>query len=360
MKATPMHDMASRPARLQPLRTRDYLRSAEGWIFLLISALVLTVLAIGSRHVPLLLDQDNYLEYFRTTTLDWIVQLYDQRTSTWSFVVSLITEELGWRVWVILLNLLGLPPASGVRVTVVLLNLLVMISLLGVRRPLLGLLLWIVIPSALATVGLFQIRQGFAFAIAMVLTTRYQRPVTGWVLASFVHTTFAIPALLLIAIRACSRSKWFALGGACVMALVLASSAGFLFHNFGGRRIAEYSSYHDDFTIRLVILLLVYMLASVMVLYATWRAPDTRRQITLTELSLMHVSLVFYLMVAYVVFPLGKGRVWYCVPLLLPFLIPEIKFKNTAIWWLTAAVLLVLSADIVKSYYEGVYAYFIG
>jgi len=348
--------------RAQPQRrASDYLKTPQGWLFLLVGAVMLALLATGERHVPNLLDQDNYLEYFRTTTWDWIVQLYDQRVSTTNFVISMITEELGWRMWVISVNSLGLTPEVGVRLTVIILNALVMFALLGVRRPLLGLILWIVIPPALATIGLFQIRQGFAFAVAMVLTTRFQRPLTGWVLASFIHTTFAVPALLLVAIRAClRRGKWLALGGASVMALVLASSASFLFHNFGGRRLAEYAGYQDDFTIRLVLLLIAYMFGSVMVLYSSWRAPHSRRQIALTELSLMHVSLVLYLVAAYFVFPLGKGRVWYCIPLLLAFLIPEIKFKTTAVWWVTAAVLMVLSADVVKSYYEGVYIYFLG
>jgi hypothetical protein len=361
MKASPMHGTATRLRVGPQRRVSDYLKTPEGWLFLVVGAMILWLLATGERHVPTLLDQDNYLEYFKTTTWDWIVQLYDQRQSTAAFVISMVTEEFGWRVWVISLNFLGLTPEVGVRITVITLNALVIFALLGVRRPLLGLFLWIVIPPAMATVGLFQIRQGFAFAVAMVLTTRFQRPLTGWVLASFIHTTFAVPALLLIAARACHRrSKWVALGAASAMALVLASTAGFLFQNFGGRRLAEYSGYRDDFTIRLVVLLVVYMFAAVMVLYSSWRAPDSRRQTTLTELSVMHVSLVVYLLAAYVVFPLGKGRVWYCIPLLLAFLIPEIKFKSAAVWWVTTGVLLVLSADIVMRYYEGVYAYFLG
>jgi hypothetical protein len=360
MKAAPMRGLAAHPHAPAHSRAGDYLKTPQGWLFLLLGALMLTVLATGARNVPVLLDQDNYLEYFRTTTWDWIVDLYGHRVSTSSFVISMITEEFGWRMWVISLNSFGISPDSGVRLTVVLLNALVLVALLDVRRPLVGLILWILIPTAMATIGLFQIRQGFAFAVAMVLTTRYQRPVAGWVLASFIHTTFAVPALLLISIRLCRRSKWFALGGASVTALILACSASFLFQNFGGRRLTEYAGYQDDFTIRLVLLLLAYMGAAVMVLYSSWRGPDTRRQLAITEISIMDITLVLYLIAAYIVFPLGKGRVWYCVPLLLPFLIPEIKLKNTALWWLTIAVLLVLSADIVKSYYEGVYTYFVG
>jgi hypothetical protein len=360
MKATSLPSVAARQPVIQQRRAGDYLKTPQGWLFLLLGAAVLWTLATGERHVPALLDQDNYLEYFKTTTWEWVADLYDHSTSMWSFTVSMVTEEIGWRLWVILNNLIGVTPSIGIRITVVLLNVLVMFSLMHVRRPLIGLILWIVIPTALATVGLFQIRQGFAFAIAMLFTSRFQRPVLGWVLASFIHTTFAVPALILMAIHLCRRSKWFALAGASAMALGLACSAGYLFQNFGGRRIAEYSGYQDDFTIRLVLLLIAYMIPSVILLYSTWKARMSGRMLALTELSMMHIALVLYLVSAYFVFPFGKGRVWYCVPLLLSFLVPEIRFKNPAIWWLTIAVLAVLSADIAKNYSDGVYAYFIG
>jgi hypothetical protein len=47
------------------------------------------------------------------------------------------------------------------------------------------------------------------------------------------------------------------------------------------------------------------------------------------------------------------------VPLLLPFLAPEIKFKNAAVLVITFGVFVAVAADATKSYFEGVYHYFL-
>ncbi len=340
-------------------RASAYFRTPQGWMFLLLAVAALATLGFGDRSIGVL-DQDNYVAYFKVTTWDWVVQFYQDSASLSSFVISLVTEELGWRVWVVLVNSLGMTPEAGVRLTVVVLNLLVMYSLASLRRPLIGLILWIVMPTALATVGLFQIRQGFAFAITMLFAVRLNRPILGALIASAVHTTFAVPALLLIAVRICNRSLWIALAGVSAMALVLASSASFLFQNFGGRRLEEYAGYQDDFTIRLIALLVGYMFASVAVLYSSERTALTQRDESIRQMCIMHIGLVIYLVAAFLVFPFGKGRVWYCVPLLVPFFVPEIKFRNAIVVWLTVILLSVVTADVVKSYYEEVYIYFIG
>jgi hypothetical protein len=293
------------------------------------------------------------------TTWDWFVHSYEGRKSTLSFIISTITEEFGWRAWVVMLNALGATPETGIRITVMLANSLVFIALLETRRPLVGLILWVIAPTALATVGLFQIRQGMAFGIAMVLTLRYERPVLGWILASFVHTTFAIPALLFMAIRACGEHRWRAFVASGVSAFVLVSSAGYLFRNFGGRRIEEYANYQNDFTIKLVILLVVYSMSSVLLLYSEWKDKTTPRLKVWTELCTMHLALTLYLVLAYVLFPFGKGRVWYCVPLLLPFMVAQIRVRSAFMIWWTTGVLIVLSAEIYKSYLEEVYEYFL-
>jgi hypothetical protein len=340
-------------------RASAYFRTPQGWLFLLLAIVALATLGFGDRSIGVL-DQDNYVAYFKVTTWDWVVRFYQDSASLSSFVISLVTEELGWRVWVVLVNSLGMMPEAGVRLTVIVMNLLVMYSLAGLRRPLIGLILWLVMPTALATVGLFQIRQGFAFALTMLFAVRLNRPILGALIASAVHTTFAVPALLLIAARLCRRRLWIALVGVSATALVLASSASFLFQNFGGRRLEEYAGYQDDFTIRLIALLVGYMIASVAVLYSSARTALTQRDESIRQMCIMHIGLVIYLVAAFLVFPFGKGRVWYCVPLLVPFLVPEIRFRNVIVVWLTVILLSVVTADIVKSYYEEVYTYFIG
>ena len=127
----------------------------------------------------------------------------------------------------------------------------------------------------------------------------------------------------------------------------------------GGRRINEYTGYQENFTLRLLTLLLFYTIASVMVLYLTWRSPETRRQIAISRLSIMHVGLFVYLVVAFFVFPFAKGRVWY-VPLSCPSLFRNIRFRNAAILTITFGVFVAVTADATKSYFEGVYHYFLG
>ncbi|MFL9927969.1 hypothetical protein P0D88_01510 [Paraburkholderia sp. RL18-103-BIB-C] len=121
-------------------------------------AFILCMLALGDRSR--LLDQDNYVAYFREADPLWIMHLWSSNRSIVLFLVKTITDELGWRVWVLGINSLGVSPEMGVRITVIALNVLMALALSRTRRPLLGLLLWTLIPTGLATVGLFQIRQG--------------------------------------------------------------------------------------------------------------------------------------------------------------------------------------------------------
>jgi hypothetical protein len=359
MQATTMDNTAQQPAPPRRVTGFAYFMTPSGWAFLVLAAATLSILAFRDRSIGMIFDQEAYIQYFRSTDWHWLVQFYRSRESDFGFLVSLITEELGWRSWVIFLNALGATPEGGIRTTVILLNLVVMYSLLQTRRPLVGLLLWLVIPYALATVGLFQIRQGFGLAIAMLFALRFNRPTLGMGLASFVHTTFAVPTAFLLTAVICGEKKGRALVAVSAAAIVLASAAKFLFANYGGRRIDEYTGYQENFTIKLLALLFFYTMASVMVLYSTWRSPDTRRQMTLTRMSIMHVGLFVYLVVAFFVFPFAKGRVWYCVPLLLPFLAPEIKLKNAGVLAITLGVFIAVSADATKSYFEGVYHYFL-
>jgi hypothetical protein len=360
MQATTMNDTAQQSAPVRRMTGFAYFLTPSGWAFLVLAATALSIVAFRERSVGLIFDQEAYIQYFRSTDWHWLVQFYQNRESDIGFAISLITEELGWRSWVILLNAFGVTPEGGIRTTVVLLNLVVMYSLLQTRRPLVGLILWLVIPYALATVGLFQIRQGFGLAIAMLFALRFNRPTLGMGLASFVHTTFAVPTAFLMTAGffGGAQKKTRALVAVSTVAIVLASAAKFLFANYGGRRIDEYSGYQENFTIKLLSLLLFYTMASIMVLYSTWRAQDTQREGAITKLSIMHVGLFVYLVVAFFVFPFAKGRVWYCVPLLLPFLAPEIKFKNAMVLVITFGVFVAVAADATKSYFEGVYHYF--
>jgi EpsG family len=333
--------------------TRNLFTTPSGWAFLLLSSFALYYLATAGRSATLP-DQLNYLIYFKITDWQWVVDYYSQSKSAVSFVVGIVTDELGWRAWIILVNSFGVTPETGVRVTVVIINALVFYSLSRLSRPLLGLLLWFVVPAALASVGLYQIRQGFAFAFAMLFAIQFRRPVLGALLASSIHTTFAIPAILLIVARVSGPRQKIALPVVSVAGVLLASMGSLLFQDYGGRRLGDYAGYQADFSIRLLVLMVTYGIASAMVLY-TLKPGETSRYQSLRELATMHIGLIVYLVAAFLVFPFGKDRVFYYVSLLLPYFAQEIRVRNPASLWLLLVLLVTMAAEIALGNDRGMY-----
>lgn len=336
--------------------TRKLFTTPTGWLFLLLASCVLYYLATADRPSTLP-DQANYVTYFEITNWQWVVDYFSQSTSALNLAIGLVTDELGWRTWIILVNSLGVSPETGVRITVVFLNALVFYTLSRLSRPLLGLLLWLVIPSALAIVGLFQIRQGFAFAVAMFVAISFKRPILGALLASSIHTTFAVPAILLIVTRMSGPKLKIALPAAGVSAILLAMAGRVLFQDYGGRRIAEYAGYEADFTIRLLILVITYGIASAMVLYQMPTEDKTSQPPSLRELAIMHIALIVYLAAAFLVFPFGKDRVFYYVSLLLPYFAQEIKVRNPISLWMLLVLFLMIAAEVALEEAKGHYTY---
>ncbi|MFM0208834.1 EpsG family protein [Paraburkholderia sediminicola] len=334
--------------------TRELFKTPGGWAFVLISSLVLYLLATTERP-PTLPDQWSYLAYFQVTDWQWIVDYYSQSTSAVSLAVGLVTEELGWRAWILLVNSFGVTPEMGIRVTVVIINALVFCSLSRLSRPLLGLALWFVIPAALAIVGLFQIRQGFAFAIAMLFAINFRRPVLGALIASTIHTTFAIPAILLIVARLSGDRQKIALPAVSLAGILLASMGGLLFKDYGGRRIDNYAGYQAEFSARLLVLVITYGVASAMLLYQLKPVEDSRLK-PLRELATMHIGLIVYLIAAFFVFPFGKDRVFYYVSLLLPYFFQVLRVRTPASLWFLLVLLVTMSAEIVLANAKGAYS----
>jgi hypothetical protein len=326
--------------------------------FLALSALLVSMIAFGDRSH--LLDQANYLQYFRETDLDWFTHLWLDSRTLGVFAVRMVTEELGWRLWVITLNTLGFAPATGVRITVVTLNLLMIWALSKTRWPLLSLAIWAVIPTGLAAVGLFQIRQGFALAIAMYFALVRQKPILGALLASVVHTTFAFPALFVIVARLFARRSYaVSVIAASASAVGIAVASSVLFNVFGGRRLEEYSQ-HENFTYFNVVALMVYLIVPTLVLWNRDRQADgTPRADVIRELATMHLSVLVFLIVSFFVYPFGMARIDYYATLLIAFMLPEIRLKNALVLWIIALVLLVIGYDVVKYSLTGHYTYFL-
>jgi len=326
--------------------------------FLALSAFILLKIALGDRSM--LLDQDNYVAYFRDADPLWIVHLWSSSQSVVLFIVKTITDELGWRLWVLGLDSLGLSPDIAVRVTVVVLNVLMALALSRTRRPLLGLLLWALIPTGLATVGLFQIRQGFALSIAMYFAMCRQQPVRGALLASIVHTTFAYPALFLILAHfLMRRSKALAIVGVVGAALAMSLASAWLFARFGGRRLEEYTQ-QEEFTVNFLISLALYLIVPVLVIVLRRKHIEhVVREMVVHEIAIMHIGLIMFLIISFFVYPFGTQRIVYYGPLLLAFMLPEIRIKNSLILWIVAFILAILTYDIHKNYLLDTYKYFL-
>lgn len=77
----------------------------SAFVFVGLAGVVLSVMVVGDRSQ--LLDQDNYINYFRLTDIGWFMNIWTDRSSFLSFAISMMTEELGWRAWVLAINALG-------------------------------------------------------------------------------------------------------------------------------------------------------------------------------------------------------------------------------------------------------------
>jgi hypothetical protein len=279
------------------------------------------------------------------------------------FAIKMTTEEIGWRFWVILLSSMGFEPETGVRITVVALNLLMILALSKTRWPLFSLILWAVLPYGLAIMGLFQIRQGFAFAIAMYFAMNRKQPVRGALIASVVHTTYSIPALFLVLARYLGRRKpWVGVSAVTVAAVVMSLVSAVLFSLYGGRRLNDYGQ-TETLTINALIGLVIYMVVPLLVLWNRNAQADmqepVRAEVT-RQLATLHIGLLVFLIVCFFVYPFAMGRIGYYSTLLVPFLLPDVRMNKRSTVWLVAIIVLVMIYSVVKTYGDGGYSYFIG
>jgi hypothetical protein len=329
--------------------------------FVALAALILGVISFGDRSA--LLDQADYVTYFREASWHWFASLWDHSANLFIFAVKMTTEEIGWRFWVIVLSSLGFEPETGVRITVIALNLLMIFALSKTRWPLFSLVMWAVLPYGLAIMGLFQIRQGFAFAIAMYFAMNRRQPIRGALIASVVHTTFAIPALFLVVTRFIGKRKPLAGVSAVTMAAVaLSLLSALLFALYGGRRHNDYGD-TEAYTINALIGLVIYIAVPVLVLWTRKQQSDiedARRDEVTRQLATMHIGLLAFLIVSFFVYPFAMGRIGYYSTLLVPFLLPDVRLTKRMTAWLVAVVILVMIYSVFKTYGDGGYSYFIG
>ncbi|WP_061170289.1 EpsG family protein [Caballeronia hypogeia] len=344
----------------KPSEESAFLATWSGWAFIFIASYIIYLLCTSERQVWRLPDQEAYLAYFRYTDWNWLVHYFDRRGFGLSLIPRIVTDEIGWRLWIVSINSLGFTPDTAIRITVALANGLVFCALARLRRPLLGLFLWIVVPSALCITGLFQIRQGFAFGIAMLFAINFRRPVLGMLIASTIHTTIAFPTILLIAARLAGSNDRVAIPVVSIAGGLLSMSAQMLFDTFGGRRVGDYAGYTAEFSVNLLVLMLSYAIGSILLIKSLPYIRELRLRASLRDLSLMHFGLVVYLVFAFTLFPFGKDRVFYYISLMLPFFAQEIRVKNGVTLWLTIILYFMIFSEAYLAYGRGVYNYFIG
>ena len=278
-----------------------------------------------------LVDQGNYLQYFYAApTLEWIKNLDPRSTPPMGIVIYLVSGEAVWQVWATLLGWI-LSPATAVVVTVCLLNLLLALAVLRLPDPVLPLLIWIIVPVGLAVTGLLQVRQGFALAVMLYAALRLNRPVAGTLVATLIHTTFAITLPFALVAWLCGRRQTLALMLTILLAVAAAYAGGVLFEAFGGRRLATYAVGETEATSILYVFgALLCSAPSLHRLFAGYPSAEmTVKGRTLALLAIMHLGVIAFSVASFFVFPLGAGRAGYFITLLLIPLLPTIRWRGS-------------------------------
>lgn len=323
-------------------------RSVPLVAYFLVSILVVAYPLGVERH--LLLDQQDYLEYFRIgPSMDWL-QGYFDADIWWRMAVNFIADEILWRMWTLVVGGV-LSPDAAIQFTVFMMNLLLVLAFWHLRHNILALALWVVSPVALVVVGLIQIRQGFAFAVFVYGALALRRPVISGLVAALVHTTFAVPLFFAGVAWICGARRWLVLVLAPVLALLLALSGRLLFELLGGRRLQIYSATEGADSINYVLMALIFVVPSAVVLFQG----RARREIQLLAAS--HWGTVSFTIASFFVFPLGTSRVGYFIHLLMIPVLCSLRINPLSLAAIFGPVVLAMSYLAGKSFSSGEYAH---
>ncbi len=193
-----------------------------------------------------LLDFYSYADYFLYSHPDSWRHIFEVRDTGPLASAVYFTEEFIWRLYTWLLGSF-LSPELAVSVTMCLISTLIFFAARKTDRPVAAFLLWILIPVGISIVGLYQLRQGLAFAVFAMLATQ-SRPILGSLMAASIHSTFAfiVPACLLLQAKdnlpgVFRRLPDTLIATTLIVSAVVTATVGvFLFENYGGRRVATY------------------------------------------------------------------------------------------------------------------------
>ncbi|MFL9927967.1 hypothetical protein P0D88_01500 [Paraburkholderia sp. RL18-103-BIB-C] len=73
----------------------------------------------------------------------------------------------------------------------------------------------------------------------------------------------------------------------------------------------------------------------------------------------MHIGLIMFLIISFFVYPFGTQRIIYYGPLLLAFMLPEVRLKNSLVLWMVGLILALIMYDVITNYQLGTYRYFL-
>lgn len=264
-----------------------------------------------------LLDNDNYLNYFRLSGPDQWAQLF-VNSSNLSGYLTIFTEEIVWRLYTFLCSLI-FDEENSVVVTTILISTLLFAACARTNNALIAFGLWVVYPIGLATLGLYQIRQGLAFSIFAFFMSR-NRVVLGALLAAGIHTTFVVPLIAILALKFTFRLEKYTVAastGAIALAFFIASAGEYLFLNFGGRRIGQYDTSigaeSASFAIFAAMLTIVYFLNFIRL------SKDEASKLGYYS-SYLGMFTSAFILISFFIFPLGTSRVGYFAYLFLMFI----------------------------------------
>jgi hypothetical protein len=316
-----------RPAESAPILDRLARSSAQQWLFALLAIAIVAYTFSLDRSG--MIDQQNYEDYFTPgVAQDWLSSLVLVRNVVDVLSVVILDEPL-WRAWTFLLSGI-LDPTAATYLTVAVLNGLVALAVRGYRYPVVAMAAWLVIPLGFSVIGVYQIRQGLAFAIWLMVAIRWNRLVVGTLIAGLFHSTFLVVAPMAFLASRRSVSVWMRVLLIALFAIGVSVAGRALFETLGGRRIEAYLYADETFSAAFVVA------AVALLAYPLWLTRSRRvgSQIiapsgpALSTYGLLYAGVLVYLVTCFFLFPLGMYRVNYLLALGLIPIVGNVSFSS--------------------------------
>ncbi len=254
-----------------------------------------------------LLDNDNYIEYFRGDRLLDIWNLLCENLTIESLVLVFFSEEFIWLAFTKLLSEFFLPE-TATYILALLVNFFVFLGCIKTDKPIVAAILWVVIPVGFTTIGLFQLRQGLAYSL-FFYGTYYLKPGKFGLLSCGIHTTLAIPYIFyLVELVFCRVKSWLVPAAfTAVLSWVMAAIGGYVFEIFGGRRLYSYSIGDGADSINYVMSALLFAAFYL----SSYAHHYSQKNVAARIFSLAGFGVSMFVTASFYIFPIGTSRVGY-------------------------------------------------